>query len=67
MIERKMISINVSNEDILRHTFALEFRTYWKKKEFGETWIRFTIFWDFLMVEQNFLSPQLKGSMIISK
>ena len=28
--------------------------------------VMFIIFWDFLMVEQIFLSPQLKGSVIIS-
>ena len=32
MIRRKMISINVSGEAILRNTYGLEFRIYQKKR-----------------------------------
>ena len=34
---------------------------------FWKTTIMFIIFWDFLMVEQIFISPQVKWSLIISK
>ena len=27
----------------------------------------FILFWDFLMVEQDFLSPEVKGSVFIKK